>query len=85
MRWSSTFQTQSSRKKIKSNHNNYDKIRNEKPQYNINGEAAKILTLSSDTIDKYEYSASEEILPSDQKRMIEKAFSLLIFDLGKHV
>ena len=35
-------------------------------------DAAKVSALSSDIIDKYEYLTSEEILPSDQSRMIEK-------------
>ena len=50
-----------------------DKIRDEKIQYDINREAAKILTLSSGKIDKYEYLTGEEILPSDQSRVIEQA------------
>ena len=48
--------------------------------YNINREAAKILALSYGKIDKYEYVTGEEILPSDQKRVIEQAkftYSLL--------
>ena len=32
-----------------------DKIKGEKPQYNINREAAKISSLSSGKIDKYKY------------------------------
>ena len=32
-----------------------DKIEDEKTQYNINREAAQILALSSEKIDKYEY------------------------------
>ena len=32
-----------------------DQIRDEKLQYDINRETAKILALSSDKIDKYEY------------------------------
>ena len=43
-----------------------DKIRDEKLQYDINREAAKISTLSSGNIDKYEYLTGEEILPSNQ-------------------
>ena len=50
-----------------------DKIREEKVQYNINREAAKLSTLSSDNIDKYEFLTGEEILPSDQSRIIEQA------------
>ena len=43
-----------------------DKIKGEKLQYNINRDAAKILALSSGIINKYEYLAGKEILPSDQ-------------------
>ena len=50
-----------------------DKIRNEKLQYDINGEAAKISALSSRKIDKYECSTGEEILPSYQRRVTEQA------------
>ena len=50
-----------------------DKIRDENLQYDINGESAKISALSSGKIDKYEYLTGEEILPSDQRRMIEQA------------
>ena len=49
------------------------KIRDEKLQYDINREAAKISALSSGKIDKYEYLTGEEILPSDQRRVIEQA------------
>ena len=50
-----------------------DKIRDEKLQYDINREAAKISALSSGKIDKYEYLTGEEILSSDQRRLIEQA------------
>ena len=50
----------------------YDKIRNEKMQYNINREVAKISVLSSGKIDKYEYFTGEEILPCNQKQIIEQ-------------
>ena len=50
-----------------------DKIRDEKIQYDINIEAAKTSALSSGKIDKYEYLPGEEILPSDQSRIIEQA------------
>ena len=43
-----------------------DKIMDEKLQYNISRESAKISKLSSVTIDKYEYLTGEEILPSNQ-------------------
>ena len=49
-----------------------DKIRDEKLQYNINREVAKISALSSGKIDKYEFLTGEEILPSDQRRVIEQ-------------
>ena len=44
-----------------------DQIRDEKPQYDINREGAKISTLSSDEIHEYEYLTSEDILPSNQQ------------------
>ena len=50
-----------------------DKIKDEKLQYNINREAAKISELSSDKIDKYEYLTGDEMLPPDQSRIIEQA------------
>ena len=50
-----------------------DKIRDEKLQYCINREAAKRSALSSGKNDKYKYLRGEEILPSDQRRVIEKA------------
>ena len=43
-----------------------DKIRDEKLQYDINREAAKISALSLSKIDKYEYLTGEEILPSNR-------------------
>ena len=54
-----------------------DKIKNEKLQYDINREAAKISTLSSGKIDKYEYPTGEEILLSNKQQIIEQ-LSLLI-------
>ena len=42
---------------------NEDQIKDEKLQYDINREAAKISALSSSKIDKYEYLTGEEILP----------------------
>ena len=47
-----------------------DKIRDEKLQYDINREVAKISALSSGKIDKDEYLAHKEILPPDQRRVI---------------
>ena len=48
-------------------------IGDEKLQYNINREAAKISALSSKIFSKYKYLTREKILPSNQKQMIEKA------------
>ena len=48
-------------------------IRDEKLQFNVNREAAKISILSSCKIDKYEYLIREEILPSNQKQIMEQA------------
>ena len=49
-----------------------DQIRDEQLQYNINKEAVKILALSSGKINKYEYLTDEQILPSNQKQLIEQ-------------
>ena len=43
-----------------------DQIRDEKLQYDIHKEAAKISALSSCKIHKYEYLNGEDILPSNQ-------------------
>ena len=50
-----------------------DQIRDEKLQYDINREAAKISALSSGKIHKYEYLTDEDILPSNQQQIIEQA------------
>ena len=50
-----------------------DQIRDEKLQYCINREDAKISALSSNKIGKYEYLTGEEILPSNQQQIIEQA------------
>ena len=50
-----------------------DQIKDEKLQYVINREAAKISALSSGKIDKYEYLTGEEIFPSTQQQIIEQA------------
>ena len=50
-----------------------DQIEDEQLQYDINGEAAKISTLSSGKINKYEYLTGIEIFPSNQKQIIEQA------------
>ena len=43
-----------------------NKVRDEKPQYDINIDAAKISALSSGKIGKYQYLTGEEILPTNQ-------------------
>ena len=48
-------------------------IRDEKLQYDINREAAKISALSSEKIDKYDYLTGEIILPSNQQQITEQA------------
>ena len=50
-----------------------DQIRDEKPQYDINREVAKISGLSSSKIDKYGYLTVDKILPSNQNQIIEQA------------
>ena len=61
---------------------NDDQIRDEKLQYDINREAAKMSALSSGKIDKCEYLTNEEILPPDQRRVIEQ-IKFTYFCLGK--
>ena len=50
-----------------------DQTRDEKLQYDINREAAKISALSSGKIHKYEYLTGEDILPSNKQKIIEQA------------
>ena len=50
-----------------------DQIRDEKLQYDINREAAKISALSSGKIHKYEYLTAEDILPSNQQQIVKQA------------
>ena len=50
-----------------------DQIGDEDLQYDINMETAKISALSSTKIGKYEYLTGEEILPSNQKQIIEQS------------
>ena len=50
-----------------------DKIRDEKLQYNINREAVKKSALSSGKTDKHEFFTGEEILPIDQRKLMEQA------------
>ena len=65
-----------------------EKIRDEKRQYDTNREAVKISALSSGKNDKHEYLTVEEILPPDQRRVIERAnFSYFSLDkaFGKQI
>ena len=57
-----------------------DQIRDEKLQYDINREAAKISALSSGKIDKYEYLTGEEILPLDHQQIIELNLLILLWE-----
>ena len=50
-----------------------DQIKDEKLQYDINREAAKMSALSSGKLDKYEYLTGEEILTSNQQQIIHQA------------
>ena len=50
-----------------------DQIRDEKLQYDINKEAAKISALSSGKLHKYEYLTDEDILPFTQQQIVEQA------------
>ena len=59
-----------------------DQIKDKKLQYDINREAAKISALSSGKLDKYEYLTGEEILPSNQKQIIQQA-KFIYSPLGK--
>ena len=49
-----------------------DQIKDEKLQYDINREAAKMSALSSGKIDKYEYLTGEEILPSNPQQIVQQ-------------
>ena len=50
-----------------------DQIKDEKLQYDINREAAKISALSTGKLDKYEYLTGKEIVPSNQQQIIQQA------------
>ena len=50
-----------------------DQIKDEKVQYNINREAAKISALSPGKVHKYEYLTGEDILSSSNQQVIEQA------------
>ena len=50
-----------------------DQIKDEKLQYDINREAAKISALSSNKFDKYEYLTGEKILLAGKQQKINEA------------
>ena len=50
-----------------------DQIRDEKLQYDINRESAKMSALPSTKINKYEYLTGKEILRSNQQQITEQA------------
>ena len=50
-----------------------DQIKDEKRQYGIDREAAKISALSSGKFNEYEYLTGEELLPSNKQQIIEQA------------
>ena len=59
-----------------------DQIKDEKLQYDINREAAKISALSSGKLHKYEYLTGEDTLSSKQQQII-KQIKLTYSPLGK--
>ena len=59
-----------------------DQIRDGKLQYDNNKEAAKVSATISNKFNKYEYLIGEEVLPSNQKQMIEQA-KFTYYPLGK--
>ena len=70
---------QAFRLNVKRNHDSYEKIRDEKLQYDINSKAAKISALSSGKTDK-------EKLPSDQSQIMQQTkFQIQIHLLEKHL
>ena len=61
---------------------NDDKIRDEKPQYDINREAIKVSAFYSGKIDKYECLTGEGILSCNQSTTIDKG-KFTYFSVGK--
>ena len=59
-----------------------DQIKDEKLQYNINREAAKISALSSGKLHKYEYLTGEDILLSAEQQIIDQT-KFIYSPLGK--
>ena len=59
-----------------------NEIRDKKLQYDINREAAKTSALSFRRFNKHDYLTGEEILPSNQGRIIKQA-QFTYYPLGK--
>ena len=62
------------------------KIEQNKAQYNLNRQTAKISALSSGNVSKYEFLTGKYVLP--EKDLLEKAASIKIFEyspLGKEL
>ena len=59
-----------------------DQIRDEKLQYDVNKEAAKISTSSPGKFQRYEYLTGEYILPSTQQQIIQQP-KFMYSPLGK--
>ena len=59
-----------------------DQIKDEKLQYNINEEAAKISALSSGKLDKNEYLTGEDILPSTHPTTNNRANKIYLFSFS---
>ena len=59
-----------------------DQIRDEKLQYNVNTEAAKISALPWGKFHKYEYLTGKDILPLNQQQIMKQA-KLTYCPLGK--
>ena len=60
-----------------------DQIKDEKLQYDINREAAKISALSSGKLHKYEYLTGEDILPSNNQQQIIEQTKFTYSPFGK--
>ena len=56
-----------------------DNIRDEKLQYDIKREAAKISPLLSGKINQYEYLTDDDMLPLDKSRVIKHGKFIFIF------
>ena len=59
-----------------------DQIKDEKLKHDINREVAIMSASSSNKINKYEYLIGEEILPSNQKQIVQQT-KFTYYPLGK--